>query len=91
MCIRDRIRRTGRVETTTLGKVVGALGGGDLSAMSEISVYTIRSNKVPQLKTAEVFPGERLIGYEMRTQTGSIVKVILSDIDADPKSVVLGK
>lgn len=87
----DAIKRTGRVETTTLGKVFSALGGGDLSSMSEISVYTIKSNKVPQLKTSEVFPGERLIGYEMRTQTGVVTKVIISDIDADPKSSVLSK
>ncbi|MFM6926937.1 MAG: hypothetical protein ACKOX6_00645 [Bdellovibrio sp.] len=84
-------KRTGHIDTTVLGKVFSAIGGGSLRSIDEISVYTIQARQVPQLKTTEVFPGERLLGYEMRTQTGMKTTTLITDFDGDPKSSVLGK
>lgn len=84
-------KRTGHIDATTLGKVFNVLGGGSLRSIDEISVYTVQARQVPQLKTTEVFSGERLLGYEMRTQTGVTTKILITDFDGDPKSSVLAK
>ncbi|MGE5086653.1 MAG: hypothetical protein ACM3MG_10160 [Bacillota bacterium] len=84
-------KRTGHIDTTMLGKVFGVISGGSLRSVDEISVYTVSAREVPQLKTTEVFPGERLLGYEMRTQTGVVTKILITDFDGDPKSSVLAK
>ncbi|MBO9667222.1 MAG: hypothetical protein J7501_10470 [Bdellovibrio sp.] len=82
-------KRSGRIGTTLLGKVASALTGGGLGSIDSITVYTVSESQAPQLHTAELFDGERFLGFEMSLNTGVTTKVMISDFDGNPKSIVL--
>lgn len=83
------IKRTGKVTTRLLGKLANLVTSGAVGMTDTITVYTVRSAHWPQLKTLELFAGERLLGSEIRLKTGVVQKILISDFDADKNSVVL--
>lgn len=83
------IKRTGTISTTILGKVLNVLAGGQIGMTDSITVYTVKAAQVPQLKTQELFPGERFLGYEVVLKTGVVQKVVISDFDGNPGTSVL--
>jgi hypothetical protein len=82
-------QRSADIRPKILGRLVNILVEGQLSALHSGTVYTVKASDFPQLKTPEVFPGERLIGYESSTRAGLSTKVVISDFDSGKNTQVL--
>lgn len=85
------IQRSGFPKVNLLGRLAKMVIGSGLGIVQEARIYTVKSSEYPQLKTQELFPGERFLGYEVKFKTGVSQRSMISDFDPDQNSSVLKK
>lgn len=74
-----------------LSVVAGTLNGdllASLSTLNGMAVYTVDAKQFPNLRSLEVSPGRRLVGFSARTATGIVSTSLLSGFD--PNNQTLG-